>query len=80
MWCPDGIGRESWDRVGLVSVGWLALNSPQELGVEALAEGIPYRKEIGSALGRSGCCCCFLLDEVLSCNEPMQWSVPIAPS
>ena len=39
--CLDGIGRESWDWVGQMSVGWLALNSPQELGEEALAEKNP---------------------------------------
>ena len=38
MRCPVGIGRESWGRVGQMSVGWLALISPQELGEEALAE------------------------------------------
>ena len=36
MMCLDGIGRESWDWVGQMSVGWLALNSPQELGEESL--------------------------------------------
>ena len=32
MWCPDGIGRESWDRVGQESVGWLASHPPQKGG------------------------------------------------
>ena len=32
MWCPDGIGRDSWDRGGRESVGWPALNSPQKGG------------------------------------------------
>ena len=34
MRCPVGIERESWGRVGQVSVGWLALISLQELGEE----------------------------------------------
>ena len=32
MWCPDGIGRDSWDRGGQESVGWLAPDSPRESG------------------------------------------------
>ena len=39
MWCPDGIGRESWDRGGRESVGWLAWNSPQ-VGGGALAVSV----------------------------------------
>jgi len=38
MWCPDGIGRDSWDRGGRESVGWLAPNSPHRMGEEALTE------------------------------------------
>ena len=38
MRCVVGIGRESWGRVGQMSVGWLDLISPQESGEEALAE------------------------------------------
>ena len=34
MWCPDGIGRDRWDRGGQGSVGWLALIPPN--GVVAL--------------------------------------------
>ena len=32
MWCPDGIGRDSWDRGEPASVIWPGLNSPQEFG------------------------------------------------
>ena len=32
MWCPDGIGRDSWDRGEPASVIWPSLNSPQEFG------------------------------------------------
>ena len=38
MWCPYGIGRESWDWVGRRSVGWLAGPSPHRVGEGALAE------------------------------------------
>ena len=38
MWCPYGIGRESWDWGGRRSVGWLAEGSPHGVGEGALAE------------------------------------------
>ena len=47
MRSPVGMGRESWDRVGQVSVGWLALISRQDLGEEALAEDSRGGRGIG---------------------------------
>ena len=38
MVCPFKIGRDVWVWGGQKSVGWLAPNSPQDLGEEALAE------------------------------------------
>ena len=40
MWCPHDIGRDSWDRGGQESVARPDLNSPKNLGEEALTESI----------------------------------------
>ena len=34
MWCPDGIGRDSWDRGEPASVFGQALTPPKNLGEE----------------------------------------------
>ena len=38
MLCPYDIGRDSWEWEGQESEEWPDLNSPQELGEEALTE------------------------------------------
>ena len=45
MKCPDGIGRDSWDRGGQESVVRPDFNSPQDLGEEALTERTRLRFE-----------------------------------
>ena len=49
MWCPHDIGRDSgvW---GEQETLW-SLNSPHEVGEEALAEMIPWSGENGVARG-----------------------------
>ena len=49
MWCPHDIGRDSWEWDGQESVVWPDLNSPQELGEEALTEMIPVSLGNGSS-------------------------------
>ena len=45
MLCPHEIGRDSWDRGGQESVVRPDLNSPQDLGEEALTERTRRRVE-----------------------------------
>ena len=48
MWCPDGIGRDSWDRVEAPSRALSWTLSPQ-LGEGALAECVLLAGVSGSA-------------------------------
>ena len=45
MKCPHGVGRESWERVGRASMGWLALNSPMELGMKPSPRGTLFGRK-----------------------------------
>ena len=49
MWCPHGIGRDSW--VWGEQETLEMMNSPHEVGEELLAEIIPWSGENGVALG-----------------------------
>ena len=49
MWCPHDIGRDSWVW-GEQEALW-NMNSPHEVGEEALTEKIPLSGENGVALG-----------------------------
>ena len=49
MWCPHDIGRDSWVW-GEQETLW-TMNSPHEVGEEALTEKIPLSGENGVALG-----------------------------
>ena len=52
MICPDGVGRESWDRVGQASVGWLALRSPQDWGKKPSPRGTLSGRKSGRPQGK----------------------------
>ena len=41
MWCPEDLGRDSWDRGGQEAVVRPDLNAPQGFGEEALTERTP---------------------------------------
>ena len=58
MMCPYDIGRDSWEWEGQESVEWPDLNSPQELGEEALTEWTRNTVETERPLDESNCCCC----------------------
>ena len=50
MWCPDGIGRESWDWGGQESVGWLTPYSPRESGKKPSPSALSYGTPVGICL------------------------------
>ena len=52
MWCPQGIGRDSW--VWGEQEALKMMNSPHELGDEAPTERSPSREEAGWPVGVSG--------------------------
>ena len=57
MRCPDGIGRESWERVGRPSLGWQAKTSPQA-GWKPSPKGVPFQVDTIPPVCNGCCCCC----------------------
>ena len=56
MWCPHDIGRDSWVW-GEQETLW-SMNSPHEVGEEALSKRSSLTGGSGVARGWDGCCCC----------------------
>ena len=62
MWCPDDIGRDSWDWVGPPSWGRACFNSPEWGGGSSPVKTEPLQIVLLLLL-----CCCVLLCVVVCC-------------